>query len=400
MCRQQQLLKRALIALFALTIPLLGVFRLRDRPHSFIGFGPPQNVTEVVLRGWSVSKNQETNAEINGLVDDVGGTETENDDLAIIEFAETEEETETENDDLVIIEAAETQEETETENDDLAIIEAAETQEETETENDDLAIMEAAETKADKGIIYGHVHIAKTAGSSLLDVLAGKYDRVCSNKSSSREFNATFKHKRCKDGHEWHQYQPKKFLDYLDQCDYVSAEFKSPFWYETEWNRTMELHIPCKDPLNMLMSNCFWPRGVDRAKNKVRGFDCSPEKTTDKNLETQIRRCLGGQNGLLEQRFSETFVKKARQNGITMKCFDNDDTFDAYQDYMDPRLKHRDNPIEINMCWPRLRNRDTECIWKDEELQARVIRILLHNYYYFRYCKDCLFSPDNLIHQE
>ena len=343
MCRQQQLLKRALIALFALTIPLLGVFRLRDRPHSFIGFGPPQNVTEVVLRGWSVSENQETNAEINGLVDDVGGTETE---------------------------------------------------------NDDLAIMEAVETKADKGIIYGHVHIAKTAGSSLLDVLAGKYDRVCSNKSSSREFNATFKHKRCKDGHEWHQYQPKKFLDYLDQCDYVSAEFKSPFWYETEWNRTMELHIPCKDPLNMLMSNCFWPRGVDREKNKVRGFDCSPEKTTDKNLEIQIRRCLGGQNGLLEQRFSEKFVKKARQNGITMKCFDNDDTFDAYQDYMDPRLKHRDNPIEINMCWPRLRNRDTECIWKDEELQARVIRILLHNYYYFRYCKDCLFSPDNLIHQE
>ena len=42
-------------------------------------------------------------------------------------------------------------------------------------------------------IIYGHVHVAKTIGTTLLEILAYRYERVCSNKANSILLNQSKK---------------------------------------------------------------------------------------------------------------------------------------------------------------------------------------------------------------
>jgi len=259
-------------------------------------------------------------------------------------------------------------------------------------------------------VIYGHVHVAKTAGSSLVDLLVSKYDGVCSNKMSSRMVNNNqrFIGNRCKkeikdsrgltrsrhlwrypadgNGCDWHN----KCAWNDHRCDYVSSEGDATFWTDVNWSRPMELHVPCKDEINILMSNCFF-------HHDKTGFDCSPGNTTKKELTSQIEACFGG-NSRITRRFNKKLVEDAeKSNDITLKCFDNTITFDAYQDYMDERLHHRGIVAEVKTCRPRLRNKETECIWKHPKLIKRAIKIMRKNYYYFDYCKQCLGSSDDIF---
>lgn len=257
-------------------------------------------------------------------------------------------------------------------------------------------------------VIYGHVHVAKTAGSSLVDLLVSKYDGVCSNKMSSRMVNDNQRFigphckKKMKDSRNLTRYSSPTYPPGVDECDlgdnkcvwndhgcdYVSSEGKATFWTDVNWNRPMELHVPCKDEINLLMSNCYYRRGDS-------GFDCSPEKTTENALTSQIRHCFAANR--ITNRFNEKLVEDAESNNITLKCFDNNITFDTYQDYMDERLPHRGIMAEMKMCRPRLRNKETECIWKDPSLIKRVIKILRKKYYYFDYCNRCLGSSDDIF---
>lgn len=184
---------------------------------------------------------------------------------------------------------------------------------------------------------------------------------------------------------------------YSDNCDYISTKYGLSWWINQDWDSQMKIHVPCKDPINLLMSHCFWPREKEkRSQNGTKiGWDCSPERMTDAGIKKQITKMHSSKWS--RHKVQPKFRSQGQADNMTLKCFDNNATFDGYINYMDRRLKHRDNPIEINMCHPRLRNRTTECIWKDPTLQERVKAALKKRYYYFQFCENCLLSSNNLV---
>lgn len=113
------------------------------------------------------------------------------------------------------------------------------------------------------------------------------------------------------------------------------------------------------------------------------------------------RSSQGTNKTLHENKNSQKVQQKTcgwcQKKNITLKCFDNAVTFDAYQEYMDQRLQHRDQPAEIHGCRPRLRNKTTECIWNDPSLMKRVVTILQEEFFYFKYCNQCLGSSQDIF---
>lgn len=133
-------------------------------------------------------------------------------------------------------------------------------------------------------VIYGHVHMAKTGGSSINGMLALQYERVCGNKGYS--FNAYQANNKNTRG----ETNQKYMVDWgFEDCDYISVETGYSVWrnwgsfwipmteYFHSLNMTMELHVPCRDPLEHLMSMCNMKR---------RSFDC---ETSD--LEHEFSLC-------------------------------------------------------------------------------------------------------------
>ena len=252
-------------------------------------------------------------------------------------------------------------------------------------------------------IIYGHVHIAKTAGSGLLNILAYKYERVCSNKANSillRQSKSDREENCYGFGTSWDH--RRDFKTRLDECDYVSIERSSSFWTKQSWsNRHLELHVPCKDPLELLMSSCF--HGP-----KPSGFDCSDKATLDiEQIGKQVKKCLkvvekDGISRRIDFRFDEPFLISALKHNINVKCYNTDLTFGSYLSYMDQRLTCRNSTFPTNtMCQTKFsgRNRTSECIWQNEALKTQVKKYLLENHFYFAYCKKCLGSSEDLFQE-
>ena len=251
----------------------------------------------------------------------------------------------------------------------------------------------AHETSNNK-ILYGHMHISNTSGLALLDLLAGRYDRVCSNSASSRDFDHNFTSMDCPDGTD----VPPNTGDWnnnLEECDYVSSQKRFRWWIDTHtWDhRPIEMHLPCRDPIDMLVSHCF-------TGEQPKGWDCKPGITVPE-IDEQIFRCLGkGDNSILDKQFGLKFLRllKNREANATVKCYDDDQTLDHYVDYMDQRLEHREPIVQINMC--RASNpyqAAAACLYEDENLRAKVKRRLLNYYYYFKYCQRCLPTSNNLF---
>ena len=254
-------------------------------------------------------------------------------------------------------------------------------------------------SKYDSDVIYAHSHIARTAGSSMLDQLAGKYERVCSNKANSVEFFAN----RSGDEQNWCQYNQSvhryQFLDLVeqDQCDFVSSEFKANFWIkqkQTNWNdMRVELHVPCKAPVDLLMANCAYR---DRER---KGFDCEMDW---ESIVERIHECFKPHH--ISNRFTQELIDFTADpaNNITMRCFDNGESFGKYMNYLDERLRHRSMPIQhIHQCSFSDRDRDRECIWKDEytALREKVDQYLEENFLIISYCNHCMNTEDDLLFQ-
>jgi len=133
-------------------------------------------------------------------------------------------------------------------------------------------------------------------------------------------------------------------------------------------------------------------------------LDCSqiPEltavqkKTTEDALTSQIKTCFDKDHRITGG-FTKKLVQDAKSNSVSLKCYNNNVTFDAYQDYMDKCLHYRGLPVELESCRPRLRNKETESIEKDPLLLERVMKCLREKYYYFEYCNRCLCSSDDIF---
>ena len=248
-------------------------------------------------------------------------------------------------------------------------------------------------------IVYGHLHMAKTAGTTINAKLALLYERVCGNKGFS--FNAYQRNEINKqEAQMFHGNALAKPIPMeditnwgLEDCDYISmetAEFDAeghgypPFWEQTsndlyrKANLTMELHIPCRDPLEHLMSLCNYKR---------KEFNCS-----NPDLEQEFWRCNTLGRSL---RFHINFTKLPH---VVTKCF-NPIPADTYIHYMGQRLQpRRVTDVLVNISTNRPRQRDSECIWKDQNQHVRdqMLKIMLDMDYY-KYCSNCIGTKDDLL---
>jgi hypothetical protein len=103
-------------------------------------------------------------------------------------------------------------------------------------------------------------------------------------------------------------------------CDWVSFEAPKHLWGGlvdelAPW--PLELHVPCRDPIDHLMSQCNY---------LMRTFDC-----TNVNITRQVERCILDPN-----RYGDSL---GLHKNITLKCF-NPIPIEPYLDYMTQFLRH------------------------------------------------------------
>ena len=123
-------------------------------------------------------------------------------------------------------------------------------------------------------ILYGHVHMAKTGGTSLNGILANKFEHVCGHKGYSYDaYQDNERHKEgsgaapaiLEGGESWSRSRVNpdsmNAIGYED-CDYISHESNWQFWANHFGGEggfhgvQMELHVPCRDRIEHLMSMC------------------------------------------------------------------------------------------------------------------------------------------------
>ena len=179
-------------------------------------------------------------------------------------------------------------------------------------------------------IIYGTIHMAKTGGTSLNGMLANKYERVCGHKGYT--YDAYRSNERAiKDpksinmrtyngNRDMVDYNIMEEIGY-ENCDYISHEINWNFWVDNFPNGTfhgipMELHVPCRDPIDHLMSQCNY---------KSRQLDCDG---SEESFLKSIDGCFLFVGSRYKHKLKEHFQ---------LKCFDFKTQFTDYVDYMSER---------------------------------------------------------------
>merc|ERR1719491_314469 len=240
--------------------------------------------------------------------------------------------------------------------------------------------------------------------------MAATYDNVCGNKGYSYDayhFNARGAKNEITDvgqnqdstSHTGKRRDRgrlnKKVMDEIgyEDCEYISMERKWDFWPQlttnllnfTKYNMTLELHVPCRDPLDHLMSI---------ANYKGNKYNCN-----NKNIEESILSALKGSEKF-DQRFSKELVWNQQTNNhhIELKCFDAF-PLEAYVAYMSPFLPHRRFPVPhyVHRDSNKVRHKDHECIWKTSpEYQQQVLQLLGDKHPYMKFCHKCMGSTNEL----
>ena len=259
--------------------------------------------------------------------------------------------------------------------------------------------------------VYGHIHVAKTAGTSLNVYMASTYTRVCGHKGYSFDFYQNNKRipvdpetnealqdqvrdsvyaidqlerAEKKISGELTYFRGRVMFSVMDErgyedCDWISNELPWYFWKRfSNWPIPLELHVPCREPLEHLMSQCNFQETE---------FDCHA-----KDLAYEIDRCT-----LYLDRYSDELQNLPN---IDVKCFNNNVTFTKYLQYMKPpRLQLRRIPVRDPKPYATNRPRDLEkeCIWKNKKLQEKVIAYLKEKYDYYSFCDQCLGSSQDLF---
>ena len=240
--------------------------------------------------------------------------------------------------------------------------------------------------------VVGHVHMAKTAGTSLNGLLASRYERVCGNKGYSYDSYGANLRMAASDGHplkvedsissQFHKYGrervPHKVMYEIgfEDCDFISIEIGWSFWRQFEdWPLPLELHVPCRDPLEHLMSQC---------NHQERTFNCVNALRSPESLAWEVKRC-----SLFLDRFAWDLLGL---NNTRVKCYDFSDQFSRYLAHMDKVLQKKRIPAKF-IRWEtnRPRNVSNECVWSaDRGLKNDVVTYLRDNYDYYGFCDACL----------
>ncbi len=250
-------------------------------------------------------------------------------------------------------------------------------------------------------VIYGHVHMTQTAGTDRNGLLAAQYDHVCGSRGYSLDYyqyNERLRNSTSNDPSvttdvtsifeasnddttnrgrvPWATMQDIGFED----CDWISLEQPWHVWPDllqilgSKWK--LELHVPCRDPLDHLLSMCH---------NQGHEFDCHGG-----DLESEIEMCI-----MAMDRFSLEWEFHSK---IRLVCFPWI-PLDAYVSYMSHRLQSKRMPAEYVLRGSsELEDQEEDnttqqdCLKQSPHIAYQVRQLLLENYEYYRWCNDCLGS--------
>ena len=228
---------------------------------------------------------------------------------------------------------------------------------------------------------------------------ANKFERVCGNKGSSFEAYARNEvglkklHKleeRGKDKDSLHTYTTKHNRNYpgFEDCDYISMEAPWRFWKQTFpggkfHNVPVELHVPCRDPLEHLMSQC---------NHKKISLTCD---SSEEDFYKSINKCFAGnkKGNRFDFRLKEDF---------SVKCYDFGKEFKEYNDvmahYLEPRRFVPDMIVPRHSNIPR--NKTAECIWGSPNLQKMATDYLFKKQSYYHFCSECIGGEDDILRSD
>ena len=241
--------------------------------------------------------------------------------------------------------------------------------------------------------LYGHVHMAKTGGSSINGIMANKFERVCGHKGYSYDAykDNKIRAKIAATGGETKPGRGRIFEEEMeaigfDDCDWVSNEVEWTFWSRVFGDSKfhsfdMELHVPCRDPVDHLMSQC---NHIHRELN----CDADTDEEYFKSVEDCFVRVRDRYNHKLKHHFN-------------VKCYDFSEQFTGYLNLMSDVLEDRRYQTEDEEYAKRdsntPRDKEHECIWKNPELVDKTKAYLLENVEYYSFCDKCLGSDNDLL---
>jgi hypothetical protein len=276
--------------------------------------------------------------------------------------------------------------------------------------------------------IYLHIHMAKTAGTEHNGMLAHGYERVCGHKGYSYDaYQANVRFQKSgstnvnahtvRDLYSTHidtaygrHRVPPQVMDEIgyENCDYISNELPWTYWYEklplrwyAQHNISVEFHIPCRDPIDHLMSQCNYMNV---------NFQC-PTSTT--LLAREVDKCVIEMNRFSYKLIAQ-FERLEKSIGLRFRftCFDAL-PLEPYLNYMTSshdggggRLQPKrvvssssdNNNDYSHRPSNSKRNKNAECIWQQSvDYQDTLRKMLLDRFDYYRFCDQCRGSDHDLL---
>jgi len=263
-------------------------------------------------------------------------------------------------------------------------------------------------------VIYGHVHIAKAGGTTLNGIFANKFERVCGHKGYSYDaYQQNEKAKKVEEsgGKKFRGSVGVKADKYMlgevgfEDCDYISQEKEYTYWHKNFPDGKflgvpVELHVPCRDPVDHLLSQCNF-------RAETRRLPCNSDPEQSGALYSAIEDCI-----LSADRFHRSLTET-----FSVKCFDFRKQFTEYTSYMSTTLQSRRFEVDrvVGRMTNKPRNKTDECIWDHPDLLEKTRNYLMYNLTsdnekrkgnkkggkiilsdYYRFCDECMGSKDDL----
>lgn len=240
-------------------------------------------------------------------------------------------------------------------------------------------------------VVFGHIHLAKTAGTTLNGLMASRFERVCGHKGYSYDYHQY--NERLKEGKSpWHYKSDRASgrvdLEVMDDigytnCDWISFETKMSNWknrFSGEDKAEMEMHVPCRDPMEHFMSQCNYRGHI---------FDCGISDPGE--LAKEIHRCLKD-----EDRFQAKAINEYSTN-VQFKCFDPIPVT-RYIDYMGHILQEKQVVTEhVERETNKKRDKSKECIGKMTDPEKRnLLDALQQQWGLYEFCEACMGSEQEL----
>ena len=233
-------------------------------------------------------------------------------------------------------------------------------------------------------IMYGHVHMAKTGGTSVNGIFSNKFERVCGNKGHS--YNAYSLNERAKQiTGKVNSAVSEKIVNEIgfENCDYFSQEMNWKMWIDKFGDGKfhgipMELHIPCREPIDHLMSQCNY-----------RKLELACDASSDEEFFKSVEKCFT----YLKRRYHHNMGKH-----FDIKCIDFKKQFTTYIQYMADKLQPRrlESSPFVKRETNRPRNKTNECIWERPDLLEKTNAYLLENVPYYQFCDTCMGSENEI----